>query len=96
MAPFASLVREIVDFVFEIRQRGGVALGELADLAEAGFDLDLTGFSAAEIERLLDAVESTSDTAGDPASEDGDDDDVDHDHDHLHPSKGSWIPTTTS
>ena len=32
---------------------------ELADLAEAGFDLDITGFSTAEIERLLDAVEST-------------------------------------
>jgi DNA modification methylase len=30
---------------------------ELADLADAGFDLDLTGFSASEIERLLDLVE---------------------------------------
>ncbi|MFZ5722079.1 MAG: site-specific DNA-methyltransferase, partial [Pseudomonadota bacterium] len=32
---------------------------ELAELADAGFDLDLTGFSASEIERLLDAVETT-------------------------------------
>ena len=37
---------------------------ELADLAESGFDLDLTGFSTAEIERLLDAVESTQAQAG--------------------------------
>ncbi|MBX3713047.1 MAG: site-specific DNA-methyltransferase [Lysobacter sp.] len=36
---------------------------ELADLADAGFDLDLTGFSAAEIEHLLDAVESSDDAA---------------------------------
>ena len=49
---------------------------ELADLAEAGFDLDLTGFTAAEIEHLLDAVEPTSDVAGDPASEDGDDEET--------------------
>jgi DNA modification methylase len=38
---------------------------ELADLADVGFDLDLTGFSANEIERLLDAVESSGvDDAG--------------------------------
>lgn len=30
---------------------------ELADLADVGFDLDMTGFSATEIERLLDLVE---------------------------------------
>lgn len=30
---------------------------ELADLADAGFELDLTDFSASEIERLLDQVE---------------------------------------
>jgi len=38
---------------------------ELADLSDAGFDLDLTGFSASEIERLLDLVED-----GDAASSD--------------------------
>ena len=32
---------------------------ELAELADIGFELDLTGFSANEIERLLDAVETT-------------------------------------
>ena len=31
---------------------------ELAELADIGFELDLTGFSANEIERLLDAVET--------------------------------------
>jgi DNA modification methylase len=31
---------------------------ELADLAEAGFDLELTGFSVSEIERLLDLTEA--------------------------------------
>lgn len=60
---------------------------ELAELADVGFELDLTGFSASEIERLLDAVETTepaeatdgTDTdAGTDSSEDdniGDDDD---------------------
>ena len=32
---------------------------ELADLAEAGFDLDITGFSTAEIERLTAALDIT-------------------------------------
>ena len=37
---------------------------ELADLSDAGFDLDLTGFSTSEIERLLDLVEDGN-AAGD-------------------------------
>lgn len=40
---------------------------ELADLAEVGFDLDLTGFSASEIERLLDLVEDGHAEGSDPA-----------------------------
>jgi DNA modification methylase len=39
---------------------------ELVDLAEVGFELDLTGFSASEIERLLDLVED-GDAASDAA-----------------------------
>jgi DNA modification methylase len=35
---------------------------ELAELADIGFELDLTGFSANEIERLLDAVETAEAT----------------------------------
>jgi DNA modification methylase len=42
---------------------------ELADLADVGFDLDLTGFSANEIERLLDAVETTEPTNTPDASD---------------------------
>ena len=38
---------------------------ELADLSDAGFDLDLTGFSASEIERLLDLVEDGDAVGGD-------------------------------
>jgi len=38
---------------------------ELAELAEVGFDLDLTGFSASEIERLLDLVEDGDVVGGD-------------------------------
>ena len=40
---------------------------ELAELADVGFDLDLTGFSASEIERLLDLVEDGDAAGGDPA-----------------------------
>ena len=40
---------------------------ELADLADVGFELDLTGFSASEIERLLDLVEDDDAAGGDPA-----------------------------
>ncbi len=40
---------------------------ELADLAEVGFDLDLTGFSASEIERLLDLMEDGDAQCRDPA-----------------------------
>ena len=40
---------------------------ELADLADVGFDLDLTGFSASEIERLLDLVEDGDTDGGDQA-----------------------------
>ena len=43
---------------------------ELADLAEAGFELDLTGFSATEIEHLLDAVETSGATDTPAASND--------------------------
>ncbi len=39
---------------------------ELADLAEVGFDLDMTGFTATEIERLLDLVEDGDAAGGDP------------------------------
>lgn len=39
---------------------------ELADLADVGFDLDLTGFSANEIERLLDLVEGGDGMGSDP------------------------------
>ena len=42
---------------------------ELADLSDAGFDLDLTGFSASEIERLLDLVEDGDVVGGDPEQE---------------------------
>lgn len=45
---------------------------ELAELAEAGFDLDLTGFDATEIERLLDRIEdedAPADTDPDAATE---------------------------
>jgi hypothetical protein len=38
---------------------------ELADLAEVGFDLDMTGFTATEIERLLDLVEDGDAAGGD-------------------------------
>lgn len=38
---------------------------ELADLSDAGFDLDLTGFSASEIESLLDLVEDGDAVGGD-------------------------------
>jgi DNA modification methylase len=59
---------------------------ELADLAEAGFELDLTGFSASEIERLLDAVE-TSDATDTPSASndtppaDAEDDDTNDEND---------------
>ena len=55
---------------------------ELADLSDAGFDLDLTGFSASEIERLLDLVEDGDAAGGDtepvsPAAEAANDEDAD-------------------
>jgi DNA modification methylase len=57
---------------------------ELADLADVGFDLDLTGFSATEIERLLDAVETSDapgapEAANDEASTDPDNDETEDD-----------------
>ena len=60
---------------------------ELAELADIGFELDLTGFSANEIERLLDAVETTepanasdaTDTARDTNAVEEDDENEDHD-----------------
>ena len=48
---------------------------ELADLADVGFDLDLTGFSANEIERLLDAVE-TAEPANAPDAPDTEEDEA--------------------
>lgn len=48
---------------------------ELAELADIGFELDLTGFSASDIERLLDAVETTEPANTPDAS------DTDHDTD---------------
>ena len=57
---------------------------ELADLSDAGFDLDLTGFSASEIERLLDLVEDGDAVGGDaepvsPAAEAANDAEADAD-----------------
>lgn len=52
---------------------------EFAELADAGFDLDLTGFSASEIEGLLDHIEETEPSADEDerAPEgDADEDDV--------------------
>lgn len=52
---------------------------EFAELADAGFDLDLTGFSASEIEGLLDAIEETEPSAEEDTSalvRDADEDDV--------------------
>ncbi|GIX24408.1 MAG: hypothetical protein KatS3mg122_1639 [Caldimonas sp.] len=52
---------------------------EFAELADAGFDLDLTGFSASEIEGLLDAIEKTEPSAEEDTSalvRDPDEDDV--------------------
>ena len=48
---------------------------ELAELADIGFELDLTGFSVNEIERLLDAVETTDPANASDAS-DADEDDT--------------------
>lgn len=63
---------------------------ELADLAEAGFELELTGFSATEIERLLDAVETsgTIDTptaSNDTPPADAEDEDSEDDDDTTAP-----------
>lgn len=68
---------------------------ELADLSDAGFDLDLTGFSASEIERLLDLVEDgdavggdtehalrTAEAANDEGADAPEDSDEDGDEDH--------------
>ena len=52
---------------------------EFAELADAGYDLDLTGFSASEIEGLLDQIEETEPSADEDerAPEgDADEDDV--------------------
>ncbi len=52
---------------------------EFAELADAGYDLDLTGFSASEIEGLLDAIEETEPSAEEDTSalvRDADEDDV--------------------
>ena len=49
---------------------------ELAQLSEAGFDLDLTGFDATEIERLLDALEGTEAGATEAPGSDADEDDT--------------------
>ena len=52
---------------------------ELAELSEAGFDLALTGFDDAEIERLLETIEGTEPAAGENDGEpqgDLDEDDV--------------------
>src|SRR5690606_23309624 len=52
---------------------------EFAELADAGYDLDLTGFSASEIEGLLDQIEDTepTDDQGESMPEaDADEDDV--------------------
>ena len=75
---------------------------ELADLADVGFDLDLTGFSASEIERLLDLVEDR-DALGDdpehatrepePANDDGDEDRGEDSDDSQHPAP-SFAPVT--
>ncbi len=46
---------------------------ELAELADIGFELDLTGFSANEIERLLDAVETTASASASDTDESEDD-----------------------
>ena len=48
---------------------------ELAELADIGFELDLTGFSANEIERLLDAVETTDSANASDASDADEDED---------------------
>ncbi len=48
---------------------------ELAELADIGFELDLTGFSANEIERLLDAVETTDSANTSDASDANEDED---------------------
>lgn len=50
---------------------------ELAELSEAGFDLDLTGFDANEIEQLLDRLEEESDVDEDPNPADGGSDEED-------------------
>ena len=54
---------------------------ELAELADIGFELDLTGFSANEIERLLDAVETTgpSNASGAPDADTDEDEAEDND-----------------
>ena len=59
---------------------------ELADLADAGFELDLTGFSATEIERLLDAMETSDapdapEASNDDATSDPNDDRVESEDD---------------
>jgi DNA modification methylase len=62
---------------------------ELAELADIGFELDLTGFSANDIERLLDAVETSEATNGtekDADTDSSEDDDVGNDDDSLPPA----------
>ena len=49
---------------------------ELAQLSEAGFDLDLTGFDATEIERLLDAIEGAEPPEAAVPAADADEDDT--------------------
>lgn len=52
---------------------------ELAEISEAGFDLDLTGFTTDEIERLLDQIEDTEPAAEEEAEiqeADADEDDT--------------------
>lgn len=48
---------------------------ELAELSEAGFDLDLTGFDANEVEELLDRLEAERDADEDPDPPPGGSDD---------------------
>lgn len=52
---------------------------ELAEIAEAGFDLGLTGFAEDEIERLLDGLEEAAEadeTEGEGDADEGADDDI--------------------
>jgi DNA modification methylase len=65
---------------------------ELADLAEAGFELDLTGFSASEIERLLDAVETSDATEAPVASNDAVP--ADAEEDDTEDEDGATVPPT--